>query len=155
MNYGDCIFIASLTRRVVYGRVIPALKGWAKFTPTLRVAITGDYSVAPSVRVEKKLAHLAGHIAGDGSLARPASASSYRQLPVSRTAICSLVSGVWPSVTSTVPSGCFRTVFCVAGGKFRKRTSWREQRHFREIERVISSISLRLRRTGRSRRGGS
>ena len=40
MNLPISVFIASLTRRVVKGDVIPALKGWAKFTPTLRVAIT-------------------------------------------------------------------------------------------------------------------
>src|SRR5260370_34186372 len=34
---------------------------------------------------------------------------------IQKPPICSLVSMYGPSVTSTVPSGCFRTVFCVAG----------------------------------------
>jgi hypothetical protein len=69
-------------------------------------------------RVEKKLAHLARRIAGDGALARPRQRLVHIggfQYP--ETADESLVSVYGPSVTSTVPSGCFRTVFALPAGE--------------------------------------
>ena len=49
--------------------------------------------------------------------------------------MCSFVSVYGASVTSTVPSGCFRTVFASLAGKFRSELPHAGSNHF-AVERV-------------------
>ena len=123
-------------------------------SPDCLLAFTGSLFRS---RVEKTLAHLSRHIAGDGTLACPRECRVHIggfQYP--ETAYVLLGLGVWPIGDEHRTIRLLPHRLCVSGrGNPARELPRAGSNQFTVERRVSSRPPLRLRRTGRSRQGGS